>query len=146
MGKIAHRNDLDHPAGCPSCDCPLEDKDHVILCPSPICCQWRSAFIDGLQQCHNSPSLSSNPILSDILQHSGLIWFRVNPYDPAITPSCYCKLVHNQNAIGWHQLFCRRLSLEWQSHQDIHLQIHTEPNPKKSGRQWAHSIATHFLQ
>jgi hypothetical protein len=26
-GKIAHRNDPSYPAGCPSCDCPLEDED-----------------------------------------------------------------------------------------------------------------------
>jgi hypothetical protein len=40
MGKIAHQSDPTHPAGCPSCACPLEDKDQVILCPFPIWRQW----------------------------------------------------------------------------------------------------------
>jgi hypothetical protein len=38
-GKIGHQNDSSHPAGCPSCNCSTEDKDHVILCPSLVCRQ-----------------------------------------------------------------------------------------------------------
>jgi hypothetical protein len=136
-GKIAHRNDPTHPVGCPSCTCPLEHEDHVILCPSSDCRQWRSNFILGLQNFLASPAIDSQPHMSDILQHGTLLWFRNEYYDPNTVLPRFRTLVEEQKAIGWHNLFCGQLSREWQRHQDIYLKSQQHPDPKRvaySGR------------
>jgi hypothetical protein len=130
-GKIAHRNDSSHPAGCPSCDCPVKEEDHVVLCPSPSRRQWRSSFISGLQQLLDKPTMDSQLALSHILRHGTMLWFRHEFYDPNTVSPRYCRLVHEQNAIGWNQLFHGRLTKEWQRHQDCHLRSKKTPTPKR---------------
>jgi hypothetical protein len=81
-GKIAHRNNPSHPAGCPSCESAIEDKDHVILCSSPVRRQWRLTFITGLQDFLNKPTMDTQPHLSDILRYGTMLWFRNESFDP----------------------------------------------------------------
>jgi hypothetical protein len=145
-GKIAHRNDPSQPSSCPCCDCLIETEDHVILCPAPIRRKWRSNFVDGLQRFLDSPSMDTNPHLSDILRHGILLWFSHAHYDPATVPQQFRLLVQEQNAIGWHHIFRGKLSKEWSRHQARHLARREQPDIKKSGNQWSRSVICHFLQ
>jgi hypothetical protein len=145
-GKIAHHNDPSQPTGCPCCDCPIKSEARMILCPAPINRQWRSTFVDRLQKFFDSPSMDTNPYLSDILCHGVLLWFNQEQYDPVSAPPRSRLLVQEHNAIGWHQLLHGSLSKEWSRHHDIHLAQKGQPDIKKSGDQLSRSVIHYFVQ
>jgi hypothetical protein len=65
-------------------------------------------------------------------------WLHHNPSpSPATYPAAYQRLVREQNALGWRQLFNGRWSTEWARLQDRYLLRHHDPIPDKlRGQLW----------
>ena len=110
-GHIAHRNCPHLTAQCPSCQCEREDNNHVILCPATTREAWRKTTLETIT---NAKLHRSDPILKTLI-HEGLNNFHNNKggLNEENYPAQYSTLIHQQNTIGWDQLYRGRWSKEW---------------------------------
>jgi hypothetical protein len=125
---------------CPSCPHPLEDRDHVMRCPHQARQDWRLQFLISLRK--TCDKLNTRPYLQDILLTAIEAWFNDEIADFSQFPPTYSALIHQQNLIGWRQLFNGRISKEWSNLQDDYLHeqgIHTK---KQTGQLWATQLVT----
>ena len=106
---------------CPLCSSQKEDRDHILCCPHPTQQVWRDTFIQELTD--HCTQKETDPNLQILLIHSIQGWFHT-PQDYSVGTDCYNsvlhRLIHQQNRIGWRQIFHGRFSREWVRIQDSH--------------------------
>jgi hypothetical protein len=80
--------------------------------------------------------------LVDILLNGIDAWLHEVPFAPDNYPRTFHRLIEEQNALGWRQIFQGRLTSEWSRLQDQHLlQIQSNTN-SKTGILWTTNIIT----
>jgi hypothetical protein len=80
--------------------------------------------------------------LVDILLDGLDAWFNNIPLDKSRYPPMYNKLITDQDALGWRQLFQGRMTREWARLQDQHLVQQSAKTYSSSGLLWTTSILT----
>jgi hypothetical protein len=80
--------------------------------PSAVACQgeYWSAFE---QKCTSSLQTDPQTVQDSDTRHTQLVPVGVNLQVRTITPNNMHKLIQQQNALGWRQLFNGRMSTEW---------------------------------
>ena len=135
---------------CPSCHAQKEDRDHIIRCPRAPRASWRAHTIVVLQE--KCQVLRTSPTLTTILVQGLHTWFQNKNHLPhnEFSPQ-YHRLINQQNAIGWRQIFHGRFSNEWARLQDdyrfinLQRQEHSASHHgtiKRTGDQWCQDITT----
>jgi len=124
--KIVHRHNL-QAQWCNECGTQqVEDRDHVLRCPHPRRAEWRDQFLAAIAV--KGVSLRSDPRLIQILTQGTQWWLQGNNegYDVTAVPVKYQRLVVEQNAIGWRQVFSGRMSGEWARLQSDYTFVQTQ--------------------
>ena len=146
-GIIANRNDPQASNQCPACLECQETNDHLFVCPAPSRDQWRQTLMTGFRnKCKTTlPGGSSiTTILIDGVTRSlHLRNANVNHHD---YPPEYHQLIHDQNDIGWLQLFRCRWAKEWTSCYIAVAQQQGIPKPTMEARKWVQNSGKFLLQ
>jgi hypothetical protein len=119
-GSNLHRTDPIR-SRCPLCQAPNEDWYHIVRCPHHTRESWRVDTVHTLKK--KCTSLQTRPFLTTVLcdalsgwlRHDSEHKFQLNHLD---YPSPVHRLIHQQNEIGWQQLFLGRFTKEWADLQD----------------------------
>ena len=143
-----HRNDPIRSL-CPCCRAIREDRRHVIKCTAQSRSEWRQAAIKAIDS--KCASLLTHPELRAILVTAITEWtkwddnqqdtpFTINPQQATIP--AIKRLIARQNAIGWHQVFLGRFSIDWNQVQDDHYanMINTKEGKKRTGQRWQQTL------
>ena len=143
-GNISHRNDPHNTVGCPSCNIPIEDNDHIMCCPAPSRSAWRQKVFQQI----SNPSNSTNhdPILIDILRDGLQRWLHQEPpLQLTAYPSKYHRLITYQNQIGWSHLFRGRWSSEWRILHTDYITNHPTDD-SLAGTNWVTQLGQRLLR
>jgi signal transduction histidine kinase len=106
---------------CPLCPSQMEDRDHILCCPHPTRQTWRETFLKEVaNHCRNT---GTAPLLQEVVLQGVQRWFST-PQEFSLSTEGYNsdiqQLIHQQNRIGWRQLFHGRYSVEWAKLQETH--------------------------
>jgi exonuclease III len=139
---------------CPLCRDTVEDWEHILKCKHPSRQEWRRGFLTQLET--KCKSVKTRPQLERILCDAITGWFNhsMEAYAYELNPSAYPKevrrLIRQQNAIGWQQLFLGRFSGEWSALQDnyyaqkraeaVEMDQTKKKTKKQTGQRWQISI------
>jgi hypothetical protein len=123
---------------CPSCNHPSEDRDHIIRCNSREAMHI-SSLVSIRKRCEK---LDTRPYLMEILLDGLENWYNDQPMETQPYPARYHRLIHQQNKIGWRQLFNGRMSVEWATLQQDHLATTGLLGKTRSGHLWTTAIIT----
>ena len=119
LGKKVHTYNKKYPESCPSCDEPVEDRDHFWRCPAETRQAWKRACFRAIKQ-----YLEKNNTAPDlqILLLDGMRTVLYHP-DQILVP--HHQSVHEvaaaQSALGWRQMLKGRFSKKWRLYQDRYL-------------------------
>ena len=124
---------------CPLCPSEAENRDHVLKCPSPSATQWRAEFEASLIQFFQETQ--TTPVIQELALSAFEKWFLANDeviLDPQDYPAQVTTIIHEQNAIGWRQLFNGRFSKAWSKVQDEAYSRSPPPEgkQKRTGDRW----------
>ena len=124
---------------CPECGATDETRDHIIRCPAPPRAEWRRTVWEAIDLFHIE--YRTAPLLSHVLRSALGDWFQeesVIEVSPILYPMDVRKLILEQNAIGWRQLFSGRFSIEWSQIQHRYYSKHRKKvgNKRRDGSQW----------
>jgi hypothetical protein len=113
-------NKFDHgKRQCPLCPSQTEDRDHILCCSHLTRQQWRNTFLRDLKDyCTQS---NTDPALQSLLLQGIQGWFQTSQNYTVNTDrynDTLHRLVHQQNRIGWRQIFHGRFTVEWVRIQD----------------------------
>jgi hypothetical protein len=127
------------PRNCPVCGSTEETRDHIIRCPAPSRAEWRRTFWEAIDQFHTE--YRTAPLLIHVLRSALGDWFQeesVIDVSPILYPMDVRKLILEQNAIGWKQLFSGRFSIEWSQLQQRYYSKHRKKveYQRRDGSQW----------
>lgn len=98
---------------CPQCPCEVENCDHILRCPSPSAAAWRLKFQASLLDFFRETQTAS--VLTELALSVFDKWFLAEvefTLNPQEDPAQVARLIEEENAIGWQQLFNGRFSLE----------------------------------
>lgn len=137
--SYAYRFVEDRTSCCPTCTHDNEDRDHIIRCSHPSRVRWRTACIRAIRE---ATLTTTQPDLRTILTDGLTAWFQGNDIDPAVYPAKFAKLIRQQSAIGWRQLFNGRMSSEWARIQDDYLHRQKLQSKTSTGLLWTTRIIT----
>jgi hypothetical protein len=141
LGKQIHRYDKKYPASCPSCDAPMEDRDHFWSCPAQSRIQWKQSFIRSfnnyLRDIGTAPDLQSQ--LIDAMR---VILFSASAIGISIQPGLR-GIATAQRDIGWHQILRGRFSKQWIQAQDQYLGTNT--TKQNNGTQWLTNVIDYIF-
>jgi hypothetical protein len=141
-GSLVHRYSPIYPDYCSLCKTPNEDFCHVLRCPHQTRAFWRKTFIDSLQR--KCDTLSTSPILSEIL-HAGLkSWLCQEPFDATEYTGEYKELIQIQSTIGWSHFFQGRIALKWSEIQQQHYSG-LPPVKGRDGSSWSRNIILYIF-
>jgi hypothetical protein len=138
---ITHRYGTSKSSKCPRCQTDDETIDHVIRCSSDACVQGRSALLTHLRVVCTTALHSRLPLV-DVLLDGLSCWFRHDTLDCTDYPASLRKLISDQNAIGWNQLFRGRMVTEWAQLQQQSLLDNGCQTPSLSGRSWVATVVS----
>jgi hypothetical protein len=130
------------PAGCPSCDAPVEDDWHWLLCPAHQ--SWRDKqarlLARRLRSLHTEPGLKFIILRAfRDLTHSGSCSFTGTTLTEPEQ-----SVVNSQATIGWQHFLFGRFSKEWSTAQRLHIVAADQNADKYSGSAWTAQIITHL--
>jgi hypothetical protein len=133
------------PAGCPTCDAPIEDDWHWITCPQRQ--DWRAKQATSLSRrlttLHTEPGLKLIFLRAfKTLLRSGDCSFP----DTDTFSDSEQAVIDSQTTIGWRHLLFGRLSSEWIRAQDAHVITAKLDPDKSSGATWATLVTKHIWQ
>lgn len=142
--KNIHRGDLLRNK-CPLCHTAVEDWSHILKCPHESRATWRAQAVTAVAE--KCDSLRTRPLLKRVLSDALTGWLQhdTDDYilDFRIYPSDVHRLIKQQNALGWQQLFLGRFSNEWSDLQDTFYaqkaaeNAHTKKKTtKQTGHRW----------
>jgi hypothetical protein len=138
--KITHRYNPIASKLCPLCKSETEDFPHLLRCTHPDRKPWRHKLYAALRatcELHDT-----RPYLVDLLLNGIDAWFHGVPLDPSKYPRIFHRLIREQTAIGWRQIFQGRMTSEWARLQDNHLRDIKALSNFKSGTLWTTTIIT----
>ena len=146
-----HRSDHSRNA-CPSCHIHTESWQHIMCCPSVSHVSWRRSFLQTLDE--KCKVLDTMPSLHVILTQAIREWFS-HPHTetvyqlqlPHATPAVR-RVVFQQNAIGWEQIFLGRFCSEWGSLQDEYYarRAHSIETKRQTGQCWQITVISSVWQ
>jgi hypothetical protein len=122
------------------CLCEVENRDHVLRCPSASAAQWRIDFEASILQFFQETQ--TTPVLTELALSSAFEkWFSATNeiiLDPQDYPPQVACLIIEQKAIGWRQVFNGRFSRAWSKIQDM---AYTQAPPpedqqRRTGDRW----------
>ena len=124
---------------CPTCQCEVENRDHVLRCPSAQAAQWRLNFEASLIRFFQDSQTA--PVLQELALSAFEKRFIATEdvlLDPNEYPAQVAGIIIGQNAIGWQQLFNGRFSNEWSKVQDATYKRSQPPEgqQKRTGDRW----------
>ena len=103
LPTTAQANRYDHgKRTCPMCPCEVENRDHVLRCPSASAAQWRIDFEASILQFFQETQ--TTPVLTELALSAFEKWFSATEeiiLDPQDYPPQVAHLILEQNAIGW---------------------------------------------
>ncbi len=128
--------DPDTPSHCIYCNNTVEDRDHLLRCCHVTCATWRATLLSSIRK--RSESLETDPVLLDLLMEALHAWLHNNaPPSSAAYPGAYRRLVREQTALGWRQLFNGRWSKEWARLHERFILRSQDPIPRQlTGTKW----------
>ena len=91
---------------CPQCPSEIEDRDHVLRCPSASAAIWRTRFQETLLIFLQNND--TDPALLELALSMFDGWFQTDELmtlDPQVYPTRVTTLIREQNDIGWRQVF-----------------------------------------
>jgi len=101
-------------ASCPHCSALLDDKLHIIRCPTPeATAKWQS-FLTDLKLWLREQKTS--PTLADAILSSLQAWYKDEPV--SLASQATSQLLADQSAIGWDQLIEGWIHWSWQVEQE----------------------------
>lgn len=130
----------DRTARCPTCQHPDEDRDHMLRCSHPANKRWRKDCLISLRK--TMDTLITRPYLQTIFMDGLSAWFEGKTITADVYPDRYKRLIHQQTAIGWRQIFNGRMSVEWAFLQDEFLAETKQASKTSSGTLWMTSMLT----
>jgi len=96
-------------ANCPCCQCPLEDKQHIVQCPASIAAvKWQS-FLTNLKSWLREQRTS--PTLAEAILASLHAWYMEAP--PLAASQHVTQLEEDQSAIGRDRIIEGWVPLSW---------------------------------
>ena len=128
-----HRHDPSR-RGCTVCTCRDETWSHILRCKYSTRAAWRLATLKDIRDLCDK--WGTRPRIRDILLAGLSGWF--DSPDPdvyrlestAYAPEFH-RLIHQQNKIGWKEVFLGRFSWEWSDMQDAYYVTRPGFNSKK---------------
>ena len=138
LGWLVSKYAPHYPASCPSCECEVEDRHHMLRCPKRV--SIRNKLRLTLQRFFDH--YPTDPVLKFLLLRSVKNSFN----DVTNTPSCeakYNELIQNQTAIGWDQILLGRFAIEWKecAHRYIRSLPKDQRGKNKSGQAWVTQVS-----
>jgi hypothetical protein len=125
---------------CPQCPCEVENRIHILRCPSSSAETWHLEFQQSLLQFFQDTN--TDPALTELALSVVEQWFADDSdlqLDPLLYPATVTSLIQEQNSIGWGQIFSGRFSNEWSGIQDSTYR-RAPPAPdgkqKRTGTRW----------
>lgn len=91
---------------CVRYDYEKEDRDHTIRCNKSD--EWFHEFTEELTE--TMRKLSTDPTLMTMLVRGTKAWRNHIPFDVTNLEPCHRELIHEQDNIGWRQIFNGRWS------------------------------------
>jgi hypothetical protein len=136
VGKKVHQYDKKYPESCPSCQAPVEDREHLWECRAPCRSQWRRECLSTLLK--TLTAIDTAPPLQELLLEAfralmegrSMTTIRV---DPAVA-----DVAAAQAAIGWHHILKGRFSKRWRITQDRYLR--SKATNENNGSTWLTKI------
>jgi hypothetical protein len=138
--KITNRNNPIFSAACYLCKHDSEDFDHLLRCSHPDRKPWRHRLYKALRV--TCERYHTRPYLVDILLNGIDAWINSSPFDKTKYPIIYHRLIDEQSALGWRQIFQGRMTMEWARLQDQHLRQLKITSNCQSGLLWTTNILT----
>ena len=134
---------------CPCCKRQRETWQHILQCPAPSRSEWRKNMLNAMDK--KCESLRTQPELRHLLITALTEWtswvtedttYRYIPELSVNQPPTIKRVIFQQNAIGWHQLFFGRFSVAWGEVQDDYYAttINSKESKRRSGAQWQKAI------
>jgi ribonuclease HI len=115
---------------CPGCQQADETRDHILRCPNDKYRNWRALFYEGIKKFHETADTS--PLLRNLWNEAMEVWFATEIEDiqvsPVLFPNELRRVIIQQNAIGWRQVFNGRFSNEWAQVQNEYTARRTTAN------------------
>lgn len=99
---------------CKRCGYDREDRDHIIQCPKSD--TWFHTFQKDLKS--TLAQLHTDPIIANILLRGIQAWRNHTPLPTSEYRTLYHSIIHEQDKIGWRQIFNGRISNKWSSIQE----------------------------
>ena len=100
---------------CPTCEAPVENRDHILRCAHGDAVAWREELRCDLKEFYRRTQ--TEPELARLLTTALEQWFSTPSGDIQLDPNPFSddlrNLIIEQNAIGWRQIFSGRFSQEW---------------------------------
>ena len=100
---------------CPTCEDPVENRDHILRCAHGDAVAWREELKCDLTDFYRRTQ--TEPELARLLTTALAQWFSTPSGDIQLDPTPFSddlrNLIIEQNAIGWRQIFSGRFSQEW---------------------------------
>ena len=134
---------------CPLCPCTAENRDHVLRCPSSAATKWRDSFQTNLRDFFRETQTA--PVLTELTLSAFEKWFIADDeliLDPLAYQTQVHKLIEEQNAIGWRQLFSGRFSCEWSTIQNASYSRvpPSDGQQKRTGLRWQTKFILKFWE
>ena len=134
---------------CPSCSCQKEDRDHILKCRSTDRVTWRITFMESIAEfCRTT---QTDPELQTMLRTSLEMWFSNYETEPLLQPHQFSprlqRLIHQQNQIGWRQMFNGRFGSEWSKVQNdaySRRPQNSDDKIKRTGAKWQTQLIVHI--
>ena len=142
-GKVLHRKDTLR-SRCPACQQIMEDWKHIMRCNASPRQKWRDATVKAITE--KCQSLSTRPALKEAMIAGISGWLHSDDERYTLDPMQHHhdmrQLIHQQNLIGWHQVFLGRFSWKWSDLQDDFYAVRREPGKMKrlTGQRWQTAI------
>jgi hypothetical protein len=138
--SVVSRWDPTTPKTCPRCQQADESFAHLFQCVSPAVLSWRSQVLHDLRK-HCVDQWNSRYGLVEVLCAGLECWFQGDlSLDPDQFPPTLRPLIHQQNQIGWDQLFRGRMSLLWAELQHAQVQDNPHRHVSDTGTKWVTNV------
>ena len=136
VGTMVNRYNNINILGCSTCHCEKEDCKHLYICP--LRDRWRFSTHFNLRM--KMQKLDTDQKLATIALAGLWCFIHNRDFHLANIPVGYEKLIAEQNEIGWDNFMKGRISNEWITKQQQHLQSKELITTRNNGTTWATTI------
>ena len=138
-------------SSCPLCECPQEDRDHIMRCPHPKRERWRVETLQRIQILYCQET-QTYPQLTRLLVEALANWFAGNDVcslNKVQFPSDLHMIIRKQAKVGWKQVLLGRFVLKWSRIQGFYMdRVNTQSGQDKEStilmtpEQWQNGLIT----